>query len=162
MIKNLDLQKSDGSIGTYSFKACGTTAIRYQLLFNRDLMEDITSIISNIAPAQLAKLALAQAKMEESGGEVSLEDLDQETLQALIKMTASGDIDSITRLAFIMNKQADGTDMSSLTFENYLDWLEVFEPMELQMHTTDFINLYVGNKVTSIESKKKIGQPIGR
>lgn len=159
MIKNLSLKMADGTMRTMSFKASGTTSVRYKLLFNKELMDSLTDVIKTISPEHFAAIAKAEAKAKAEGRDtVGAEDITPEMIPALMQMTAGSDLDAIPKLAFVMNKQAEGANMAALDFEQYLDWLDEFEPMELQMHTGDFMELYIGNKNTSVEPKKEAAQ----
>lgn len=58
-------------------------------------------------------------------------------------------------LAFIMNKQAEGRDMSTVTFEEYLTWIEQFSSECLIQNISTFITMYTGSKNTLSEPKKE-------
>lgn len=161
MIKNLNLRMADGTMRNMSFMATGRTAVNFKLLFNRELMESLTDVIKSISPEHFAAIAKAKAKAKAEGRDtVGSEDITPEMLPTLMQMTAGSDLDIIPKLAFVMNKRAEGANMAALDFEQYLDWLDEFEPMELQMHTGDFIELYFGNKNTSVEPKKEAARQI--
>jgi len=68
-------------------------------------------------------------------------------------------IATVGELAFIMAMQAkahDGEyDISKLNEEDYLTWLEQFNPLDIEMSSDKIIDVYVGNTVTSSEPKKK-------
>lgn len=61
----------------------------------------------------------------------------------------------INELAFIMAKQADKADMMKLTFANYLEWLELFDALDLTMKSDEIYMVYVGDSVPMEEPKKK-------
>lgn len=65
---------------------------------------------------------------------------------------AEGDI---TGLAFIMAKQADKADMMHLTMQNYIEWLELFNPLDVTMKSDEIYMLYVADSVPMEEPKKK-------
>lgn len=44
------------------------------------------------------------------------------------KAQAEG-VEVVTELAYVMNKQAEKADFDKVTFEDFLEWLEGFEPM---------------------------------
>lgn len=67
-------------------------------------------------------------------------------------------IDLVSRLAYVMNKQATGDRavLAALSFENYIEWLEGFEPMAFVHVAKDIVNLYLGQ--TEGDSKPKKGE----
>lgn len=62
---------------------------------------------------------------------------------------------AITELAFIMAKQADRADMMHLTMENYIQWLELFNPLDITMKSQEIYLVYVADSVPMEKSKKK-------
>ena len=64
-------------------------------------------------------------------------------------------IDTISRLAFIMAKAADGSDMNKLNDDMYVEWLEQFETFDITNAAEEIVGLYVGNAETLSEVKKK-------
>ena len=64
-------------------------------------------------------------------------------------------IDTISKLAFIMAKAADGSDMAKLTEDMYVNWLEQFEPFDITNAADDIIGVYIGNTEGLSEVKKK-------
>lgn len=63
--------------------------------------------------------------------------------------------DVVTQLAFIMSKQAAGTNMSALSIEDFYEWLEDYEPLDFVVKSEEIINTYVASTMTSVDSKKK-------
>lgn len=63
--------------------------------------------------------------------------------------------ENIPELAFIMAKQADKADMMKLKYENYIEWLELFNPLDLTMKGKEIFMIYVADSVPIEESKKK-------
>ena len=61
----------------------------------------------------------------------------------------------INELAFIMAKQADKADMMKLTFANYIEWLELFNPLDLTMKSDEIYMVYLADSVPMEEPKKK-------
>jgi len=66
------------------------------------------------------------------------------------------------KLAFIMNAQAEKKDLSTLSFDSFLDWADQFEGAELFLHMQDFVTLYLGNRVTSSVPKKEAAKARGK
>lgn len=64
-------------------------------------------------------------------------------------------IDTISKLAFIMTMAATGEDMSKLSMEGYISWLDQFEPFDLTNAADSIVDLYIGNTVGTSEVKKK-------
>lgn len=63
-------------------------------------------------------------------------------------------IEKIQQLGFIMAKTAEGANMSALTQDNYLEWLDQFDSVDLMTASKDIITIYIGGKVSSSELKK--------
>ena len=161
MFREITLTMADGSEKALPFLANGGTAVRFRMIFKKELLESITGIVKAVGPEQLSALMkTTQAAHDEGVDEISLEDIDPETLKAILSIAGSGEMDTISKLAFIMNKAAEGADMKALDIENYLDWLEQFETMEFLTHAMDFISLYMSNKATTSTMKKKVDRLI--
>lgn len=71
-------------------------------------------------------------------------------------------VDMVSRLAYVMAKQAeaqtngDRTIMSKLGFDDYIEWLEQFETMDFAHASREIMNLYIGQ--TEGDSKPKKGE----
>lgn len=158
MLKYIEIMKEDGGTESVAFKATGTTSIRYKQAFGRELLGDITSIISSAGSDQLAKLMATLQAAEAAGKtDVSTEELigdNPEILQALISIVGSGRLETISQMAYIMHEQAEGSDMSSLSPSAYIDWLDQYDTMSFLTHAMDFISLYLGNRATTSVAKK--------
>lgn len=76
---------------------------------------------------------------------------------------AQGDMtkvtDSIPELAYIMARAAEAhkgdADLNLLNENDFIEWLEQFEPMDLVLAAEDIVDLYIGNGKTASEPKKK-------
>lgn len=74
----------------------------------------------------------------------------------LISLLSKGDdgaVDDYERLAFIMAKQAEKADMSTLTAEDFYTWLESYEFTDLVEALPEIIGLYMQNKKTTSDPK---------
>lgn len=74
----------------------------------------------------------------------------------LISLLSKGDdgaVDDYERLAFIMAKQAEKADLSTLTAEDFYLWLESFEFTDLVEALPEIIGLYMQNKTTNSDPK---------
>lgn len=56
-------------------------------------------------------------------------------------------VEAVTELAFIMNKQAEGTDMNKLNYSEFISWLEGFGSMAFIEASEDILNAYTGQLV---------------
>lgn len=63
--------------------------------------------------------------------------------------------DTITKLAYIMSKQAEKADMSQISIDGFFSWLEDFEPMDFAYASGDIVGIYLDNAQPSVEAKKK-------
>jgi len=61
----------------------------------------------------------------------------------------------VTQMAFIMNRQAEGADMNTLSMDDFFSWLEDFEAMDFVIAGEDIIDVYLSSTKTSVEAKKK-------
>lgn len=71
---------------------------------------------------------------------------------------------SISELAFIMSKAAEAQNekkhMTNLSQEQFVEWLEQFEPLDLTLAAEEIVDLYMGNEKTLSEVKKKAGDAV--
>lgn len=137
MYKELELNLADGTSEKVAFKATGTTAYRFKQLTHKDLMTCIINMID------------------------ATKDAEDDT-QVAIAIASSGNLDSISQLAYVMHRQAEAksiSDLDDLTFENYLDWLDLFDSMEFLYKAVQLINIYMNNTETTVEPKKEDAQP---
>lgn len=150
MHKDIMMQMSDGTERSVSFVANGATSLRYRMIFGRELGDDIARILT----------ALQASEGVEVNADSDEVDVDQ--LKKMISLIDSGEMQAAYQLAYIMNATAEGKNMRTLDDDSYFDWLEQFEPMELLMHSTDVIGLYLNNRATSSTPKKKEDRLIGQ
>lgn len=159
MYKEITLKTSDGGLETFPFRASGTTSIRFKMVFKKELMGCITDLVNAAGVDALGSLMQAtQAATAEGKKEVGVEELDKQSLSAILKIAGSGEMDSISKMAYIMNKAACGADMTTLSPEDYFNWMDQFESMEFLTHAMDFIGLYMGNRETTAVPKKDTAQ----
>ena len=57
--------------------------------------------------------------------------------------------ETIAQLTYVMAKSAEKADMSKLNEEEFISWLEGFEPMDFVNSAEEILNAYMGNTVTS-------------
>ena len=70
--------------------------------------------------------------------------------------------ETLSQMAYIMNKQAEG-DLSDLSFENYLMWLEDFEDPNTFVNCSDaIVNFYLSNVKTGSKVKNPKGPRTGK
>ena len=145
MRADINLRLEDGEEKSFPFRSCGTTAIVYRSIFGVDLMKDLSSLISSVGEGSFGLLM---------GGTVPDIENNPEAVKAMLSILESGRIDVIYRLAFVMNKQAEGFKMQEITLPQYYEWLEQFEALELLYNAGSIISLYMGSRQTTIEVKK--------
>lgn len=63
--------------------------------------------------------------------------------------------DVIAQLAFIMNRQAEGANMNSISMDEFYSWLEDFEAMDFVTAGQSIIDVYLSSTKTSVDAKKK-------
>lgn len=69
--------------------------------------------------------------------------------------TNAASVKSCQRLAYIMAASAEKRDMSSLSPENFEDWLDQFDNMEFLEALPEIISIYGGSKISVVDRKKK-------
>lgn len=161
MFRKVTLATADGRIKEFNFLANATTAIRFRQVFQKELLGSITAIVSSAGSDQLAKLLVSAQAAEAAGKtEIDLNEMDPELVGVLIKIAGSGELETISQMAYIMHEQAAKADMSQLSLSNYIDWLEQFDTMEFLTHAMDFISLYMSQRNATSTPKKDTAQPI--
>lgn len=63
--------------------------------------------------------------------------------------------DVITRLAYIMTRQAEKADMNAISMDDFIAWLEDFGPMDIVLAGEEILNFYLSTTNGSIVPKKK-------
>ncbi len=155
MYKQINLELATGEKKDFGFLACGTTGLRYKMLFGEELLGAIASIVGAVGSSSISKILGATQTAAATGQEnLDLATVDADTLQAFIAIASSGKLDTVSKMAYVMNQQASGADMKKLSVDGYLDWLEQFETMEFLTHALDFIGLYMANREGTSSLKK--------
>lgn len=62
--------------------------------------------------------------------------------------------DTITKLAFIMNKQAEKADMNALSEDGFYSWLENYAPLDIVLAGEEIISFYMSSTQGTVEAKK--------
>ena len=57
--------------------------------------------------------------------------------------------ETIAQLAYVMAKSAEKADMNKLNEEDFIGWLEGFEPMDFANSAEDILNTYMGTVESS-------------
>lgn len=63
-------------------------------------------------------------------------------------------VNETKEIAFIMNKQAEKADFNSISEEDFYNWLEQFEELDMVNASDQIVGVYLGNTEGSAESKK--------
>lgn len=66
--------------------------------------------------------------------------------------------DDPMKLAYIMAMQAAREDLTAKTEEDYLKWLEGFDPLDLLLASVDIVGLFNANQTTTAVQKKRKDQ----
>lgn len=160
MQKNLSLMLEDGSMKEFAFRANGTTSLRFEQVFSKNLMQTITGFFRSLNETQMSDVMNIYKAMGDSN-EVRVEELDPATLQLLIPLVGSGELQSVSELAYIMNQQAEAkspSDLMALSYEGYFDWLDQFDSMTFLQNATAIIDVYMNNTKSTSEPKKEPAQ----
>lgn len=81
-------------------------------------------------------------------------DIMKELMEMNPEQIDSSVIEKIQKLAFIMTKSAEGANMTALTEDDYLEWLDQFDSLEMMTASKDIVSIYLGGKVSESELKK--------
>lgn len=81
-------------------------------------------------------------------------DIMKELMEMNPEQIDSSVIEKIQKLAFIMAKSAEGVNMTALTEDDYLEWLDQFDSLEMMTASKDIVSIYLGGKVSESELKK--------
>jgi len=54
-------------------------------------------------------------------------------------------VEAVTELAYIMAKSAEKADMNKLNYDDFISWLEGFEPMAFIDSAEDILNVYMSS-----------------
>lgn len=156
MHRDIVLQMADGTEKAVPFVANGATALRYRMIFGKELVASIGNLLNAIGIENVSSLLQTASTLQAEGeSEIGLDNLTPEQIGALISVVSSGEMNTISQLAYIMNASAERKEMRNLDIDDYLDWLEQFETMEFLTKAMDFIMLYMHNRTTSSIQKKK-------
>lgn len=71
-------------------------------------------------------------------------------------------LDVSSKLAYIMAMQAAGAKMDQLTMEDFMGWLEQFDPMDLTEATDAIYDLYLAQSVQASRAKKNLLELSGK
>lgn len=66
-------------------------------------------------------------------------------------------IEKIQKLGYIMARSAERANMTRLTEDDYMVWLDQFDTIDIMRASKDILMLYLGNKASSSELKKTEG-----
>lgn len=69
--------------------------------------------------------------------------------------TAGDNIETLTRLAYIMSVHASKTGFDNVNEDTYMEWLEGFDATDWMLAVHDVIQLYYNQKQTTSKPKKK-------
>ena len=63
--------------------------------------------------------------------------------------------DTVMKLAYIMMRQAEKADMDLVSVDDFMSWLEGYDPMDIVLSAEDIIGTYMSSTTGSITPKKK-------
>lgn len=67
---------------------------------------------------------------------------------------SEGFSETVSELAYIMAKQADGAKLVHLSFDDYLKWLENFGSLDFETASAEILGLYTSSGRTLAKTKK--------
>lgn len=150
MKTDIKMTLEDGTDKVFSFKATGTTAVRFKTIFGEEIMAEITALWNSVGTDDLNRAAIIT-----NSGKIDNE--TETVLRIMESIACSGHMDAIGKIAYVMNRQAEGVQISDMGMDDYLEWLDQFQPIELLQNAVTFIQLYLGNRETTSNLKKPSG-----
>ena len=75
-------------------------------------------------------------------------------LSGMINAEGNFDVDVVSKLAFVMAKQAAKADMKALNMDQFIDWLEDFDSMAFIENINEIVGIYSNSKENTSEEKK--------
>lgn len=76
-----------------------------------------------------------------------LAEMDPEKMDAKV-------IEKIQKLGYIMTRSAEHADMTKLTEDDCMEWLDQFDTIDIMQASKEILMIYLGNKISSSELKK--------
>lgn len=75
-------------------------------------------------------------------------------LSSVMNNKGDFDVDVISKLAFVITKQAAKVDMTKLNFDMYIDWLEDFDSSAFIEKANEIFSIYMNSKENTSKAKK--------
>ena len=75
-------------------------------------------------------------------------------LSGMINSEGNFDVDVVSKLAFVMAKQAAKADMKALNMDQFIEWLEDFDSMAFIENINEIVGIYSNSKENTSEEKK--------
>ena len=63
-------------------------------------------------------------------------------------------VEMASELAFIMSKSAEKVDMNTINMDDFDEWLEQFETLDIVTASEEIFSVYIGQEVTTSTAKK--------
>jgi len=78
----------------------------------------------------------------------------KDLLNAALFSSGDLDLEVVSRLAFLLSKQAAKADMSRVSEDDYIEWLEDFDSMAFVDGAQDIFAVYIGSRNNTSKAKK--------
>ena len=75
-------------------------------------------------------------------------------LSGIVSPEGNFDTDVISKLAFVLAKQAAKVDMTALNYDQYVEWLEDFDSAAFIEGANEIFSVYIDSKNNSSKAKK--------
>lgn len=131
MYTEIELEKSDETTEVVAFEANAATQIRYKMIFNEELLKGISEYLSNMSEVNS----------------------DEVTETAVMEVLGSSSFGVISKLAYVMNKQAK-KEIQKANVDDYIEWLTEFSSLAFITVANDIIGVYLHNRNGSSTPKK--------
>ena len=78
----------------------------------------------------------------------------RDLLAGIVTSDGNFDTEVVSKLAFLMAKQAAKVDLTTLNMNQYVEWLEDFDSMAFIDNAQDILDLFIKSKNNTSKSKK--------
>lgn len=76
-------------------------------------------------------------------------------LTGIVNAEGNFDVDVVSKLAFVMAKQAAKVDLNAQNMDTYIEWLEDFDSMAFIENINEIVEIYSNSKGNSSKQKKR-------
>lgn len=79
---------------------------------------------------------------------------NSDLLSGIVNSEGNFDVDVVSKLAFVMAKQAAKADLTAQNMDTYIEWLEEFDSMAFIENINEIVGIYSSSKGNTSKQKK--------